>query len=832
MSRKKRRQLLFETLESRNLLSADISLIRYFDTWNGGVVRSTDPAGITYHPPTGHLYLVDSEINELTGIFVGNNIFEISTSGDTVYREIASKNAEPTGITYNSFDGFFYVVNDDTRRLYRYNSNLNAPLASIDTRVATPNAADPEDVTSDPSTGMLYVVDGKGGGRQVLVYDSNLVFQYRFSIADRVRDGEGIALDTATQHLLIVSTPDMSVFEYTTTGTFIRSYNLGGFSPLPVAPQGLTFAPTSDPTDDPNAMSLYIVDAMVDNFADGRVFEARFTPESPGVQTSEVRIAAGSDDAEEKASGSVVLTSADLELVYDGSNQTVGLRFLGINIPRGSTIVGADIQFQVDEATSDVASLLIQGQAVDNAPTFAAVSRDVSSRARTSASTSWTPPAWPTVGIAGPDQRTPDLAPIIQQIIDRPGWREGNALAILTTGTGKRVAESYEGKSYAAPLLRIRYMVGAPPPNLAPQVDAGLDQTVAIASAVNLDGTVVDDGQPGPVTTTWSTVSGPGSVTFGNENAVDTTATFSQIGTYVLRLTANDGELTSSDDVTIQVVSSLPQSINVRIATGSDDAEEKASGTMVLTSSDLELVYDGSNQKVGLRFTRVAIPPGATINNAYIQFQVDEAMSVATSLVIQGEDVDNAATFVAVSKNISSRPRTSTSVAWTPPAWPTVGIAGPDQQTPNIAGVIQQIVNRTGWVNGNALAIIITGTGERVAESYEGKSTAAPLLHVEFVAGSSTSSSASAMSATSTLFAASSAFNTSAVTTNKSPAASVGAAQTATSKPKTSDIPSPTKVHSPRNTPRAEGESAEHATQATDLLARDSLFAQLGEDPC
>ncbi len=60
------------------------------------------------------------------------------------------------------------------------------------------------------------------------------------------------------------------------------------------------------------------------------------------------------------------------------------------------------------------------------------------------------------------------------------------------------------------------------------------------------------------------------------------------------------------------------------------------------------------------------------------------------------------------------------------------GEAGSDQQTPNIASVIQEIVNHSDWFEGNSLVIIITGTGERVAESYEGTSSGAPLLHVEY----------------------------------------------------------------------------------------------------
>jgi uncharacterized repeat protein (TIGR02543 family) len=48
-------------------------------------------------------------------------------------------------------------------------------------------------------------------------------------------------------------------------------------------------------------------------------------------------------------------------------------------------------------------------------------------------------------------------------------------------------------------------------------------------------------------------VSGPGTVTFGNAAAVDTTAGFSAIGVYVLQLTANDSELAAGDTVTVTV---------------------------------------------------------------------------------------------------------------------------------------------------------------------------------------------------------------------------------------------------------------------------------------
>jgi serine protease AprX len=99
-----------------------------------------------------------------------------------------------------------------------------------------------------------------------------------------------------------------------------------------------------------------------------------------------------------------------------------------------------------------------------------------------------------------------------------------------------------------------------PPPvpavNLAPVVNAGLDQVITLPSSANLTGVAIDDGQPNPpgvLTTTWSQVSGPGTVSFSNPSALNSTATFSASGVYVLRLTVSDGALAVSDDVAVTV---------------------------------------------------------------------------------------------------------------------------------------------------------------------------------------------------------------------------------------------------------------------------------------
>ena len=112
-------------------------------------------------------------------------------------------------------------------------------------------------------------------------------------------------------------------------------------------------------------------------------------------------------------------------------------------------------------------------------------------------------------------------------------------------------------------------------------VNAGPDQTITLPAVATLDGTVTDDGLPNPpatVTTLWLMVSGPGTVTFGNAAAVDTTASFSVAGTYVLRLTASDSAMSRADEITITVnVANQAPSVNA----GPDQATTLPAGALL-----------------------------------------------------------------------------------------------------------------------------------------------------------------------------------------------------------------------------------------------------------
>lgn len=98
------------------------------------------------------------------------------------------------------------------------------------------------------------------------------------------------------------------------------------------------------------------------------------------------------------------------------------------------------------------------------------------------------------------------------------------------------------------------------PANEAPVVDAGDDRSGYRNHLTQLAGSITDDGEaPGPVTSRWSKVSGPGIVRFTDPRDPETTATFSRNGTYVVRLTGRDSRASSKDEVVITIEDFVPQ---------------------------------------------------------------------------------------------------------------------------------------------------------------------------------------------------------------------------------------------------------------------------------
>ena len=169
------------------------------------------------------------------------------------------------------------------------------------------------------------------------------------------------------------------------------------------------------------------------------------------------RVSKVTDDYEESSRGRMIAGSSDLEMTKEGSNQTIGIRFNTLNIPKGATITNAYIQFTADETNTRDTNLYITTEDNSNALTFSKKSYNISSRPTINQDIFWNVSEWNMIGEQSTAQKTPDLKSIIQPIINKSGWDKGNAIVFIITGDGKRVAESYDGSRNKAAKLHVEF---------------------------------------------------------------------------------------------------------------------------------------------------------------------------------------------------------------------------------------------------------------------------------------------------------------------------------------------------------------------------------------
>lgn len=178
-------------------------------------------------------------------------------------------------------------------------------------------------------------------------------------------------------------------------------------------------------------------------------------------------------------------------------------------------------------------------------------------------------------------------------------------------------------------------------------------------------------------------------------------------------------------------------SATFQISNSTDDVNQD--GSSFTTNSSTIWLGNGSSTTAsytGLRFTGVAIPHGATITSAKLKVYSIQNQWVSVSMNMAGELSPNSATFSSTSMP-SQRVLTSASVnhssnnAWSANTWYLL-----DEMAP----VVQQIVNQSGWQNGNSLSIILKGTGGswgRVfVDSWDGSSANSATLVVSYTSGS------------------------------------------------------------------------------------------------
>lgn len=175
-----------------------------------------------------------------------------------------------------------------------------------------------------------------------------------------------------------------------------------------------------------------------------------------------------------------------------------------------------------------------------------------------------------------------------------------------------------------------------------------------------------------------------------------------------------------------------------QISSGNDDGGWSNAGNTYYSGNAAAIrLGDASvtdlDRNAWARFVGVNIPQGATITSAVLQLYATGLTGTVPQLLIDAENVDSAAALPASGgrTTVTNKARTTANVLWTP-TW----TLSTWRDSPDIKTVIQAIVNRPGWVSGNALMVFIRDnqagnvTGQLRFQCFEGDPSLAPVLKV------------------------------------------------------------------------------------------------------
>lgn len=165
-------------------------------------------------------------------------------------------------------------------------------------------------------------------------------------------------------------------------------------------------------------------------------------------------ITASADDAAQNVAN-MNLTGSNITI--NDATKWAGLLFKNVTIAQGDTITTAPLTVEIGSLSFDDPDVDIWAEDVDNAATFTTTNNDITNRTPTTAVVQWTASSVGTGSVVGPD-----LAAVIQEIVSRPGWVSGNAIAIILAGrsTNPLRFNAYDNGSGVFATLNITSVTG------------------------------------------------------------------------------------------------------------------------------------------------------------------------------------------------------------------------------------------------------------------------------------------------------------------------------------------------------------------------------------
>ncbi len=256
---------------------------------------SPDPSGLAYLPASNRFLIADGEVDEIPALFTGANLFEVTLAGALVRAGSTHPySIEADGVAYNSANGHLFIADDDRKEVFELTTGPDGLFGTGDDIITSFSTAafgsfDPEGLAFDADKGILYLADGVNNEVYVIRSGANGRFDGAPAISDDVvtsfdvltlgiQDLEGLDYNPSTGNLILVGRSDRDIYEVTTSGLLVRTFNIADANPAKLA--GVALAPASG---DPAVMHYYVIDRGIDNEVDptendGKLYEFTLTP--------------------------------------------------------------------------------------------------------------------------------------------------------------------------------------------------------------------------------------------------------------------------------------------------------------------------------------------------------------------------------------------------------------------------------------------------------------------------------------------------------------------------------------------------------------------------
>ncbi len=463
----------------------------------------------------------------------------------------------------------------------------------------------------------------------------------------------------------------------------------------------------------------YYVDDGGTSPSGGRSEIATATVTVANLLTVEYQVCASNDDA----CGSSGYQLASGRYLWLGQD-TTAVRFRDVAVPQGSTIFSARLKLYTD-AVAGVEAVL-RAEAAGDTLDFARSNPKIWERPQTTAEVRWD---WQGTEPDGQWHTSPNMAPVVQEVVGRPDWSNGNAMVLLYvgqkfSGPGTQFC-SWDADPARAPRLEIVYapaldMNPGLSPSLLGQSPPTVQDIAFYASAgrplmIALEGR--DDGLPAALRYTIASLPEHGQLSDHGVPITEpmTLANFMDRVVYTpdAGFTGDDSFSFYADDggtrprggtsgtatVTIRVRDLVTR--QYQVVAVADDASG-ADGSPLVYSETLTVGQHGS----AMRFRNIDIPPDSEIVSARLLICMDTAnIEHPVEGLLQAEAVADARDFTGSGRRIFELTPTVASVPWTwhvSDVWSRLTYC----PSPDIRPVIQEVVGHPGWLQGNAIAIL------------------------------------------------------------------------------------------------------------------------------